>query len=37
MFSKNTQISKLMKICPEGAEFFYADGLDRHDEANGRF
>jgi len=36
-FSKNTQISKLMKIRPVGAELFLADGqTDRHDEANSR-
>jgi hypothetical protein len=41
-FSKNTQISKLMKIRPVGSELFHADGqtdgmTDRHDEANSRF
>jgi len=33
-FSKNAQISNFMKICPEGAELFHADGqTDRNDEA----
>ena len=41
-FSKNIQISKLMKKCPVGAEMFHADGrtngeTDRHDEANSSF
>ena len=45
-FSKNTQISNFMKICPLGAELFHAgrrtdartDGrTDKHDEANNRF
>jgi len=37
IFSKmpeNPQISNFMKICPEGAELFHADG---HNEANSRF
>ena len=33
-FSKNTQISKLMKICPVETELFHANG---HAEANSRF
>ena len=42
IFSKNTQISYLMKMRPVGIELFYADGqtdrqTDRHDEANSRF
>ena len=38
MFSKITQISNFMKICPVGAELFYVDRqTDRHDEANSRF
>jgi len=33
-FSKNTKISNFVKICPEGADLFHADGgTDRHDEA----
>jgi len=37
-FSKNTQISHLIKIRLKGAEFFHADGrIDTHDEANSRF
>ena len=37
-FSKNTQISHLMKIRPVGAEVFHADRrTGRHNEANGRF
>ena len=36
-FSKNTQISNLIKILPTVAELFHADGqTDRHDEANSR-
>ena len=31
---ENPQISNFMKICPEGAELFHADG---HNEANSRF
>ena len=42
IFSKNTQISSLMKICPVGAELFQADEQmnghsDRHEEASSRF
>jgi len=33
-FSKNTQISSFMQICPVGAELFHAD---RRDKANSRF
>jgi hypothetical protein len=34
-FSKNIQISNLIKISPVGAELFHADRqTDRHDEAN---
>jgi hypothetical protein len=34
-FSKNTQVSNFMKICPVGAESFCADGrTDRHDEGS---
>jgi len=34
-FSKNTQMSRLMKIRPTGAELFHADGqADVHDEAD---
>jgi len=34
---RNIQISNFMKICPVGAELFYADGrTDRH-EATSRF
>jgi len=37
-FSKNTQISKFMKIRVVGAELFHADKRkDGHDEANSRF
>ena len=37
-FSKNTQISNFMKMCPVGAKLFYEDGQsDRHDEANSHF
>ena len=38
-FSKNTQISNFMKICPVEAELFRTeDGRkDRHDETNIRF
>jgi hypothetical protein len=41
-FSKNTQISTLMKIRPVGAELFHADGqtdstTDGHNEPNSRF
>ena len=35
-FSKNPQISNLMKIRPMGAEMFHAVGRT-HDEANSRF
>ena len=39
-FSKNSQISSFMKIRPEAAELFHANGrtdgeTDKHDEANG--
>jgi len=42
IFSKNTQISSFMKICPVGAKLFQADEQmdghsDRHVEANSRF
>jgi hypothetical protein len=40
IFSKNTQISSLIKIRPVGAELFHADGwtdTDRLDEASSRF
>jgi hypothetical protein len=34
-FSRSTQISNLIKICPVAAELFHADGrTDGHDEAN---
>jgi hypothetical protein len=40
-FSKNAQISNLMKISPVGAEFHANRRMDgqtgRHDEANSRF
>jgi len=37
-FSKNPQISNLMKIRPVGTELLHADGQTvRHDEANSRF
>jgi hypothetical protein len=37
-FTKNTQISNVMHICPVGAEFFHMDGqTDSHDEANIHF
>ena len=37
-FSKNTQISNLMKICPVGVKMFHADGrTDRNDKAQSRF
>jgi len=37
-FSKNTQMQNFMKICPEGAEFFYADRrTDSLEEAMSRF
>ena len=37
-FSKNTQVSNLIKIRPVGAELFHEDGqTGRHDEANSRF
>ena len=37
-FSRNIQISNLMKIRPVGAELFHADRRrNRHDEANSRF
>jgi hypothetical protein len=37
-FSKNTQISNFMKICPVGAELFHTDGqTDSYDYANSRF
>ena len=37
-FSKNTQISNLMKIHPVGGELFVVNGrTDRHDKANNRF
>jgi len=40
-FSKNTQMSNLMRFRPVGAELFHAVGrdwpTDRHDEANSRF
>jgi hypothetical protein len=35
-FSKKSQISNLIKICPVGAELFHADGQTRHVEANRR-
>ena len=36
-FSKNVQISNVMKIRPVGYELFHANGwTDRHDEANSR-
>ena len=36
--SKNSQISKLMKIRPKEAELFHTDRrTDGHDEANSRF
>jgi hypothetical protein len=34
-FSKNTQISNLIKFRPVGAEFHAGGRTDRHDEANG--
>jgi len=34
-FSKNPQISNVLKICPAGAELFHADR--QYDEANSRF
>ena len=36
-FSKNTQISNLMKIRPVGAELFHGDGQTGVTEANSRF
>jgi hypothetical protein len=36
-FSKNTQISNFMKICPVGAELFHADGGTFIDEASNTF
>ena len=37
-FSKNTQITNLLKVLPVEAELFHADGrADRHDEVNSRF
>jgi len=37
-FSKNTQISNLVKIRPVGAELIHEDGqTSGHDEANGHF
>jgi hypothetical protein len=37
-FSKNTQITNLMKIHPVGAESFQADRqTNRYDEVNSRF
>ena len=41
-FSKNTQISNLMKVRPVGAELFHAEKqadrqTDRHDEADSHF
>jgi hypothetical protein len=36
-FSRNTQISKFMKILPVGAELFHSDGHTGHDDANSRF
>jgi hypothetical protein len=35
MFSKNTQISSLMKICPVGVELFQAD--EQMDGYTGRY
>jgi hypothetical protein len=36
-FSKNVQISNVMKIRPEGYELFHANGwTDRYDDANSR-
>jgi hypothetical protein len=42
LFSKNTKISRLMKLRPVGCDLFHADGraggrTDRHDEANSSF
>jgi hypothetical protein len=40
IFSKNTQISNFMKICPLGAEPLHADGeteTDRRDEASSHY
>jgi len=37
-FTKNTQISNVIKIHPVGAELFHANKQkDRHDEANSHF
>jgi len=37
-FSKYTQISNFMKICPLGAALFHSEGLpDRYNEANNCF
>jgi hypothetical protein len=43
IFSKNTQVSNVMKMRPVGAELLYADKpkkdgqTDRNDEVNSRF
>ena len=36
-FSKNAQISDLMKVRSVGAKFYAGRRMDRHDEANGSF
>ena len=41
-FSKNTETSNFMKICPVEATLFHADSrtegrMDRYDDANSRF
>jgi len=38
MFSKNTEVSTIIKIHSPGTVLFHGDGrTDRHDEANSRF
>jgi len=38
MFSKNTELSNIIKIRSPGTVLFHGDGrTDRHDEANSRF
>jgi hypothetical protein len=36
-FSKNSQISNFMKICPVGAKFYADRRTDRNDEGTSRF
>jgi len=38
IFSKNTEISNLIKMRPVAAQLFHADGqTDKHDETDSRF